>query len=355
MNQAFTVQRGLSSPTDAHEEAAKIVAAIRAGDRRALAKALTLAEHRGDFAAEVQRQASTFDDLSYVVGITGPPGAGKSTLVAAVIDAVRRMDNRVAALAVDPTSPISGGALLGDRIRMQRHAIDGGAFIRSVASQGQSGGLALSTPRAVRLLGLAGFDWILVETVGIGQVEIDIAKTADTTVVVLNPGGGDDVQASKGGLLEVADILVVNKADRDGAKKTRRELLQMLSITRLPDPEWVPPIVMTVAETGEGIDELWAAIEKHKAHLHTSQQLATRRMRRGEVEVQAAMQAVMDRLLSTSSTDPEQAALYAAVTRGEIDAFAAAYRLLEGALPDNKSDAVPIDTINASRSCQHGP
>lgn len=324
---------------DLVQEAEQIVDAIRSGDRRALARALTLAERGGVLSSAVQQRAAAFGDSSYVVGITGPPGAGKSTLTAAIIDILRRDSASVAALAVDPTSPLSGGAVLGDRIRMQRHASDRGAFIRSVATRGQSGGLALSTPPAIRLLGTAGYAWILLETVGIGQVEVDVANTADTTVVVLNPGAGDDVQATKGGLLEVADVLVINKADREGAAKTRRELSQMLSITRLPDPAWVPPIVLTVADSGEGLDDLWAVIEKHKLHLETSHQLLARRARKGELEVRAALAALLDQHLALPTRAAQRVDVYDAVARGELDAFTAAIRLLEGAAVTNGSTA----------------
>ena len=201
---------------------------------------------------------------AYTVGITGAPGSGKSTLTSAVIAHLRERDEPVAVLAVDPSSPFTGGAILGDRVRMQDHATDPGVFIRSMATRGHLGGLSLATPEAIRLLDALGHRWILVETVGVGQVEVEVAGKADTTVVVVNPGWGDAVQANKAGLMEVADVFVINKADRPGVQETRRDLEQMLELSsetgERPDDGWPVPIVPTVSTTGEGVAELWEAI-----------------------------------------------------------------------------------------------
>ena len=222
-------------------------------------------------------------EVPYTVGLTGAPGAGKSTLTDRLITAVRggwpeplgEDVPQVAVLAVDPTSPFSGGAILGDRVRMGQHALDPTVFIRSMATRGHLGGLSLAVPDAVRLLGAAGLGVVIVETVGVGQMEVDIASAADTTVVVVTPGWGDSMQANKAGLLEVADVFVINKADRPGVREARRDLEQMLDLSR--PGAWRPEIVETTASTGEGIDALWAAVARHRAHLQDSGQLATRR------------------------------------------------------------------------------
>ena len=202
---------------------------------------------------------------AHVVGLTGAPGVGKSTSTSALVKAFRRQDRRVGVLAVDPSSPFSGGALLGDRIRMQEHATDPGVFIRSMASRGHLGGLASATPQAVRVLAAAGCDPVLVETVGVGQSEVEVAGEADTTIVLLAPGMGDGIQAAKAGILEVGDIFVVNKADRDGADQTARELRHMISLGYRGERTWRPPVLKTVASSGQGIEELVAGIDKHRA------------------------------------------------------------------------------------------
>ena len=218
---------------------------------------------------------------AYSLGITGAPGAGKSTLTDRLVARVRRDGLSVGVLAVDPSSPFSGGALLGDRVRMQNHATDPEVFIRSMATRGHLGGMALATPEAMRILDAAGKDLVVVETVGVGQAEIKVADSCDTTLVVLNPGWGDAVQAAKAGLLEVADIFVINKADRDGVRAAERELVQMLELT---PTERKPEIVTTVAPKGEGIDELWAAIARHRA-AQSDDDLARARRRRAAAEI----------------------------------------------------------------------
>ena len=225
------------------------------GDRSALARLLSLIERGDDDARTVGRLAYPRSGSGYTVGLTGAPGAGKSTLTSSIIGHLRAQDLEIAVLAIDPSSPFTGGAILGDRVRMQDHATDPGVFIRSMATRGHLGGLSLATPEAVRLLDAIGRKWILVETVGVGQVEVEVAGKADTTVVVVNPGWGDSVQANKAGLMEIADVFVINKADRKGVEETSRDLMQMLDLSDLPHDSWRPPIVPTVGSTGQGVPE----------------------------------------------------------------------------------------------------
>ena len=247
------------------------------GDRSALARLLSLIERGGDDARTIGRLAYPLSGAGYTVGLTGAPGAGKSTLTSSIIGHLRAQDLEIAVLAIDPSSPFTGGAILGDRVRMQDHATDPGVFIRSMATRGHLGGLSLATPEAVRLLDAIGRRWILVETVGVGQVEVEVAGKADTTVVVVNPGWGDSVQANKAGLMEIADVFVINKADRKGVEETSRDLMQMLDLSDLPHDTWRPPIVPTIGSTGEGVAELWEAVLAHRAYAESSGLLAERR------------------------------------------------------------------------------
>ena len=247
------------------------------GDRASLARLLSLIERGGDDARTVGRLSYPKSGAAYTVGLTGAPGAGKSTLTSAVIGHLRALEIEVAVVAIDPSSPFTGGAILGDRVRMQDHATDPGVFIRSMATRGHLGGLSLATPEAIRLLDAVGRRWVLVETVGVGQVEVEIAGKADTTVVVLNPGWGDSVQANKAGLMEIADVFVINKADRKGVEETRRDIEQMLDLSDLSDDGWRPPIVPTVGSTGQGVSDLWDAVLAHREYAETSGQLASRR------------------------------------------------------------------------------
>ncbi len=234
-------------------------------------------ERGDDDARIIGRLAYPLSGSGYTVGITGAPGAGKSTLTSSVIGELRAQGLDIAVLAIDPSSPFTGGAILGDRVRMQDHATDPGVFIRSMATRGHLGGLSLATPEAVRLLDAIGRRWTLVETVGVGQVEVEVAGKADTTVVVVNPGWGDSVQANKAGLMEIADVFVINKADRDGVEETARDLMQMLDLSSLPHDRWRPPIVATVGTTGDGVAELWEAVLAHRAHAEQTGELAERR------------------------------------------------------------------------------
>ena len=249
----------------------------RNGDRAALARLLSLIERGTDDARAIGRLASPLGGHAYTVGLTGAPGAGKSTLTSSIITHLRAQDLEVAVLAIDPSSPFTGGAILGDRVRMQDHATDPGVFIRSMATRGHLGGLSLSAPEAIRLLDAIGRKWVLVETVGVGQVEVEIAGKADTTIVVVNPGWGDSVQANKAGLMEIADIFVINKSDRKGADETRRDLEQMLDLSDLAHDTWRPPILLAVGTTGKGVAELCAAVLQHRTSITDSGVLAERR------------------------------------------------------------------------------
>ena len=260
---------------------ADLFAAAGNGDRAAKARLLSLVERGGEAARDVGRLAAPLAGNAYTIGMTGAPGAGKSTLTSALIAHLRSLGEEVAVLAVDPSSPFTGGAILGDRVRMQDHATDAGVFIRSMATRGHLGGLSLATPEAIRLLDALGHRWILVETVGVGQVEVEVAGKADTTVVVVNPGWGDSVQANKAGLMEVADVFVINKADRPGVQETRRDLQQMLELSgegaEAANAGWQVPIIATVASNGESVDHLWDEILAHRDHAASTGVLERRR------------------------------------------------------------------------------
>jgi LAO/AO transport system kinase len=264
---------------------------------------------------------------AYTVGLTGAPGAGKSTLSDGLITEVRKTGEPIAVLAIDPSSPFSGGAILGDRVRMQRHALDEGVFIRSMATRGHLGGLALATPEAVRVLAAAGVPTIFIETVGVGQVEVEIAGAADSTLVVVNPGWGDAIQANKAGLLEIADIFVINKADRPGAAETRRDLDSMLDMT-MTMGEWRPPIVSTVAPTGEGVEELWTAMGRHRAYLEQSGELVERRRRRALDELSDVLVRRLEARVRDFEGGREYQRIRDAVVAGEVDPYAAVDELL---------------------------
>lgn len=305
--------------------------AARAGDRRALARLLTSIE-RGDEASHaLNREVFGQVGRAATVGITGAPGAGKSTLTSATVAAARARGERVAVLAIDPSSPFSGGALLGDRTRMNDHALDDGVFIRSMATRGHLGGLALATREAIRLLDAVGFPWVLVETVGVGQVEVEVAGAADTTVVVVNPGWGDSVQANKAGLMEIADVFVVNKADRPGASQTVHDLQSMLDLTRGSGPGgWRPPVVAAVGTTGEGVDDLWAAIAAHREHLCATGELERRREQRLREElalvVEQRIRAEADARLGAGA----RAEIERDLVAGRVDPWTAAERIVGG-------------------------
>jgi LAO/AO transport system kinase len=264
-----------------------------------------------------------------VVGITGSPGVGKSTSTSALVGALRKADKRVGVLAVDPSSPFSGGALLGDRVRMQDHALDRDVYIRSMASRGHLGGLSWTTPQALRVLDAAGCDVILVETVGVGQSEVEIAGLADTTMVLIAPGMGDGIQAAKAGILEIGDIYVINKADRDGADQVRRELRSMLALAERPEGAWKQPIVKTVASKGEGVEEVVEAIDAHRAWLEASGELDKRRLRRARDEIEAIAVTALREQWRSVHEHTELDGLAVKVVAGDTDPYTAADRLLE--------------------------
>lgn len=308
----------------------ELFAAARAGDRGALARLLSLIERGGEPGRRVGRLAYPESGQAYTVGLTGAPGAGKSTLTSATIGHLRSLDLEVAVLAIDPSSPFSGGAILGDRVRMQDHATDPGVFIRSMATRGHLGGLSLATPEAVRLLDAVGRRWVLVETVGVGQVEVEIAGKADTTVVVVNPGWGDSVQANKAGLMEIADVFVINKADRKGVDETRRDLEQMLDLSDLPHDAWRPPIVPTVGSTGEGVPALWDAVVAHRAYAESGGQLVERRSFRAAEELREIVANRLREKARSLCTGERWDQLTAAVGDQTTDPWTAADEMLGG-------------------------
>ncbi len=304
-----------------------LVERARAGQARAVARLVSLVEDESPLLRPVMAALAPHTGRAHVVGLTGAPGVGKSTSTNALIGALRAAGRTVGVLAVDPSSPFSGGALLGDRIRMQDHAADEGVFIRSMASRGHLGGLSFTTPQAVRVLDAAGFDVVLVETVGVGQSEVEVAGLADTTMVLLAPGMGDGIQAAKAGILEVGDLYVVNKADRDGADRLRRDLRSGLALTERAADAWQPPILATVAQTGQGVDDVVEGLEQHRAWLEETGQLAARRARRARAEVEAVAVAALRarwELGDHSALDR----LAEAVAAGEQDPYAAADALL---------------------------
>jgi LAO/AO transport system kinase len=314
----------------------ELFAAASAGDRSAKARLLSLVERGGEPAREVGRLAAPRAGGAYTIGLTGAPGAGKSTLTSALITHLRARGDEVAVLAIDPSSPFTGGAILGDRVRMQDHATDAGVFIRSMATRGHLGGLSLAAPEAIRLLDALGHRWIIVETVGVGQVEVEVAGKADTTVVVVNPGWGDSVQAAKAGLLEVADVFAVNKADRAGADDTRRDLQQMLELsaeTAAPaSAGWTVPIVGTVATEGTGVADLWGAIADHRDHITASGVLERRRRFRLGEELREIIARRLEQRARDICSGDRWDELTAGVLTGDIDPWSAADEMLDPVL-----------------------
>jgi len=303
-----------------------LLAQALAGQRSSLARLLSLVERGGEPARAIGRRTHAMGGAAYTVGLTGAPGAGKSTLTSAVLSVFRGDDERVAVLAIDPSSPFTGGAILGDRVRMGDHVLDEGVFIRSMATRGHLGGLSLAAPEAVRVLDAVGYPWVLIETVGVGQVEVEVAGEADTTVVVVNPGWGDAVQANKAGLMEIADIFVVNKADRPGAADTRRDLEQMMDLSSLGG--WRPPVVETVADRGDGVADLVEAVRTHRSHLETTGELAVRRQARLTAELQRIL---AERLLARAravAETPSFEGVVADVVARKVDPWTATDHLL---------------------------
>ncbi len=305
-----------------------LIQAARAGEPRAVARLISLVEDDSAQLRDVMAGLMPYTGKAHIVGITGAPGVGKSTSTSALVHALRAQGRRVGVLAVDPSSPFSGGALLGDRIRMQDHSGDPGVYIRSMASRGHLGGLARSTPQALRVLDAAGCDVILLETVGVGQSEIEVVGVADTVLVLLAPGMGDGIQAAKAGILEIGDIFVVNKADRDGAPATSRELRHMVSLADRPPGGWRPPVLQTVASKQEGIDQVSEAIDKHWAWSVEHGALAQRRAKRAAEEIEAIALAALRQRMGQVGHDELLSDLAGKVVGGTVDPYSAADELI---------------------------
>jgi LAO/AO transport system kinase len=302
---------------------------LLAGDHRALSRLLSLLERGNSQVGEVLKSVDRHTGHAYIVGITGPPGAGKSTILDQLTRLLRGQGNKIGIIAVDPTSPFTGGALLGDRVRMQRHYLDPGVFIRSVATRGQSGGLPRIVKGMVRLLDAAGMDLVLVETVGVGQTELGIMEVADTVVVTLMPESGDAIQTLKAGVLEIADVYLVNKADRDGADRMATAITGTLHLTPAKD-QWVPPVLLTTASSGEGIDELWASIQDHQHYLMLSSKLADRRKEQRRREFLETVEEELGRRLKTLvEQEPSLTALLERVALHEAEPYSAAMEFLD--------------------------
>ena len=301
---------------------------LLAGEQRALSRVISMLERGDPAAAEVMQGIDAHTGRAYTLGITGPPGAGKSTIVDQLTRLLRDQDQRVGIVAVDPTSPFSGGALLGDRIRMQRHYLDSGVFIRSVATRGQTGGLPRIVKGIARALDAAGYDVVVVETVGVGQTELGVMGVADTVAVALIPEAGDSIQALKAGVMEIADLYVVNKADRDGADQMAASVIAMLQMS-LTTPEWTPPVIQTAAHMGRGIEELWGKLREHRAYLQTSGNLSKRR---GEHRTQEFLEVIEEelvrRLRLLVQTDPVLLERLERVSSREAEPYSAALEFL---------------------------
>ena len=308
------------------EEAAR---RLLAGDQRTLSRLITLLERRDVQAAEVLKTIDPYTGGAYVIGITGPPGAGKSTIVDRLTELLRTQGLTTGIIGIDPTSPYTGGALLGDRVRMQRHYLDSGVFIRSVAARGQAGGLPRIVKGIVRLLDAAGTDIILVETVGVGQTELGIVGVADTVIVALMPESGDAIQTLKAGVMEIADIFLVNKADREGAGQMAAAVTASLHLA-MAHPAWTPPVLLTAAQLGQGTEELWAQIQEHREFLTASSQLTKRRgLRRQEEFLETVEEEMARRLKALVQRDPALIATLEDVANKRAEPYSAAIRFID--------------------------
>ncbi len=308
----------------------ELVDGLRNGDRRAVARLISLVEDGAEEASDVIREVYPLTGHASTVGITGAPGAGKSTLIDGLVRRMRAADLSVGVIAIDPTSPFSGGALLGDRVRMGSHSLDQKVFIRSMATRGHLGGLSLAAPEAMRVLEAGGSDFVIVETVGVGQSEVEVARQTDTTIVVLAPGMGDAIQAAKAGILEVADVFCVNKSDKDGANDTSRDLRSMLEMGPGRDPDWSPPIVMTSATQDTGLDELWDAVRLHEVHLRQGSRLEDRRRERFRAEIREIVGERLKAHLEDAAGPGTLERLTEDVLARKLDPYAAARELMRG-------------------------
>jgi GTPase len=308
-----------------------LLSGAREGDPRAVARLVSLVEDGDDSLPEIAAALAPYTGQAQLIGLTGSPGVGKSTLTNELVRAYRTQGQRVGVLAVDPSSPFTGGAILGDRVRMQDHATDPGVYIRSMSSRGQLGGLSAATPQAVRVLEGAGCEVVLIETVGVGQAEVEVASLADTTLVLLAPGMGDAIQAVKAGILEVADVFVVNKADRDGADATYRDIQGMIALGERGPGQWRPQVVRAVAAQATGIEDVIAAIAKHRAWLTEHDELRSRRERRAAAEVENIALGTLRAKLGSVRHGDALTTLAADVAAGRTDPYAAAARLVAAA------------------------
>lgn len=309
------------------------------GNRRALARAITLVEQGGPNASHLVRKLFPHSGRAHLIGVTGSPGVGKSTLVDALVTEMRKSDLKVGVLAIDPSSPFTGGAILGDRIRMQGHTLDKKVFIRSMANRGQAGGVGLATYDAIRMLEASGFDVILIETVGVGQSELAIAQTADTTVLVLMPGSGDDIQAIKSGIMEIGDVFVVNKGDLPGANKSATEITSSLELSNFA-MSWRPPVIVSVAETGQGVDDLWQSLKDHFKFLKESGLLESRRKAKVQAELSELVAAMARENLKNSIDNSDDARrILAEVLEKRVDPHSAAAEMMHELFkePSNRS------------------
>ncbi len=301
---------------------------LLAGNRRALARAISLVEDGGPQATELVKSLFEHSGRAHLIGVTGSPGVGKSTLVDALITEIRKAGLKVAVLAVDPSSPFTGGAILGDRIRMQSHTLDKEVFIRSMANRGHAGGVAMATYDAVRMLEAFGYDIVIIETVGVGQSELAIAQTADTTILVLMPGSGDDIQAIKSGIMEIGDIFVVNKGDLPGANKSASEITASLELSSTKT-EWRPPVIVAVSETGDGIDEVWKSVQNHRDYLKSSGQLQERRKSKIQAELsEIVAEMARENLRNSLKNSQEVKSVLSQVVDREVDPHTAAESLI---------------------------
>ncbi len=300
---------------------------LLSGDRRALARAISLVENGGPQATQLVKQLYPQSGRAHLIGVTGSPGVGKSTLVDALITQMRKANLKVGVLAVDPSSPFTGGAILGDRIRMQAHTLDRSVFIRSMANRGHSGGIAMGTYDAVRMLEASGYDVVIIETVGVGQSELAIAQAADTTILVLMPGSGDDVQAIKSGIMEIGDIFVVNKGDLPGANKTATDITASLELASFSN-DWRPPVITCVAETNEGVEKVWEAAKQHREFLQSSGELKERRKSKVQAELAELVAGMArDSLKAALETPGENQKMLSQVVEHEVDPHSAAETL----------------------------